>query len=107
MKFKASDLVNRVLLAGLGLAALTQEKAKRLVEQFLAIEGVGKGETAAFVEELVKRGKETQKKMTGLVKKEVGVILSKVDFASKKDIAQLEKRIRKLEAKRTKRTKRR
>ena len=103
MKFKASDLVNRVLLAGLGLAALTQEKAKRLVEQFLALEGVGKGETAAFVDELVKKGKDTQKKLTGLVKKEVGGILSKIDFASKKDIAQLEKRIRKLEAKKRKR----
>lgn len=107
MKFKASDLVNRVLLAGLGLAVLTQERAKKLVEQLLAIEGAGKGETAAFVGELVKRGKETQKKLTNLVKKEVAGILSKVDFASKKDIAQLEKRIRKLETKRTKRTKRR
>jgi len=106
MKFKASDLVNRLLLAGLGLAALTQEKAKKLVEQLLAIEGVGKGETAAFVGELVKRGKKTQKKLGDLVKKEVVGILSKVDFASKKDIAQLEKRIKKLEAKRTKRTKR-
>ncbi|NIM02879.1 hypothetical protein GTN66_01835, partial [bacterium] len=47
MKLKAADLVNRVLLAGLGLAALTQEKAKRLAGQFLALEGVGKGETAA------------------------------------------------------------
>ena len=106
MKFKASDLVNRVLLAGLGLAALTQEKAKKLVEQLLTIEGVGKGETAAFVGELVKRGKETQKKLGDLIKKEVAGILSKVDFASKKDIAELEKRIRKLETKRTKRTKR-
>ena len=60
MKFKASDLVNKVLLAGLGLAALTQEKAKRLVEKFLALEGVGKGETAAFIEELVKKGKDTR-----------------------------------------------
>lgn len=102
MKFKASDLVNRVLLAGLGLAALTQEKAKKLVEKFLALEGVGKGETAAFIEELVKRGKDTQKKMTDLVKKEVGQILSKIDFASKKDIAELEKRIKKLEANRSK-----
>jgi len=107
MKFKASDLVNRVLLAGLGLAALTQEKAKKLVEQLLAIEGVSKGETAAFVGELVKRGKETQKKLGDLIKKEVAGILSKVDFASKKDIAELEKRIKKLETKRTKRTKRR
>jgi polyhydroxyalkanoate synthesis regulator phasin len=106
MKFKASDLVNRLLLAGLGLAALTQEKAKKLVEDLLAKEGVSKGETAAFVGELVKRGKKTQKKLGDLVKKEVAGILSKVDFASKKDIAQLEKRIRKLEAKRTKRTKR-
>ena len=104
MKFKAADLVNRVLLAGLGLAALTQEKAKKLVEKFLALEGVGKGETAAFVDELVKKGKDTQKKLTDLVKKEVGAILSRIDFASKKDIAQLEKRIKKLEAKRSKKT---
>lgn len=104
MKFKASDLVNRVLLAGLGLAALTQEKAKKLVEKFLSLGGVGKGETDAFVEELVKRGKETREKMTGIVKKEVGRILSKIDFASKKDIAELEKRIKKLEANRSKKT---
>lgn len=102
MKFKAADLVNRVLLAGLGLAALTQEKAKKLVAKFLALEGVGKGETAAFVDELVKKGKDTQKKLGDLVKKEVARILSRIDFASKKDIAQLEKRIRQLEAKKKK-----
>lgn len=102
MKFKAADLVNKVFLAGLGLAALTQEKARKMVEKFLAIEGIGEGETAAFIEELVKRGKETREKMAGLVKKEVAGILSKIDLVSKKDIAELEKRIKKLEANKSK-----
>ncbi|MFQ5867031.1 MAG: hypothetical protein ACE5IT_03435 [bacterium] len=100
MKFKTSDLVNKLLLAGLGLATLTQEKAKKLVEQLLGIEKIGKGETSAFVEELVKRGRQTQKKLEDLVKKEVTKILAKVNFASKKDITELKKRIEKLEAKR-------
>jgi len=100
MKFKASDLANKLLLVALGLAALTQEKAKKLVEELLAKEKVSKGETSAFVGELLKRGKETQKKLGDLVKREVARILAKVDFASKKDIAELKKRIEKLEAKR-------
>jgi polyhydroxyalkanoate synthesis regulator phasin len=101
MKFKASDLANRLLLATLGLAALTKEKAKKLVEELLAKEKVSKGKTSVFVGELLKRGKETQKKLGELVKREVARILAKVDLVSKSDIEELKKRVEKLEAKRT------
>jgi polyhydroxyalkanoate synthesis regulator phasin len=101
MKFKASDLANRLLLATLGLAALTKEKAKKLVEELLAKEKVSKGKTSVFVGELLKRGKETQKKLEELVKREVARILAKVDLVSKSDIEELKKRVEKLEAKRT------
>jgi len=99
MKFKASDLANKLLLATLGLAALTKEKARKLVEELLGKEKVSKGKTSAFVGEVLERGKETQKKLGELVKREVARILAKVDFASKKDLMELEKRIEKLEAK--------
>lgn len=99
MRLKASHVVNKLLLAGLGLVALTQEKAKKLLEDLLGKEKVGKIESGAFIQELVERGKETQKKMADLVKREVAKILTKVDFASKKDIAELEKRVEELEAK--------
>ena len=99
MKIKASDLANKLLLATLGLAALTKEKAKKLVEELLGKEKVTKGKTSAFVAELLKRGKETQKKLGELVKKEVARILGKVDLVSKSDIEELKKKIEKLEAK--------
>jgi len=104
MKFKASDLANKLLLATLGLAALTKEKAKKLAEELLGKEKVSKGKTFAFVGELLKRGKETQKKLGELVKREVGRILAKVDLVSKSDIEELKKRVEKLEAKRTNKT---
>jgi len=99
MKFKASDLANKLFLAGLGLVSLTQEKARKLLKELTGREKINKEEASVFVGELVKRGKETQKKLGELVKREVARILAKVDFASKKDVAELKKRIEKLEAK--------
>jgi len=99
MKFKASELANKLLLAGLGLAALTQEKAKKLLKELTGREKISKADASAFVGELLTRGKEAQKKLGEVVKKEVARLLAKADFASKRDIAELKKRIEELEAK--------
>jgi len=99
MKSKVSELVNRLLLAGLGLAALTQEKARKLLKELTGREKISKADASAFVGELLSRGKEAQKRLGDLVKKEVARVLAKADFASKKDIAELQKRVEKLEAK--------
>ena len=99
MKFKASELANKLLLAGLGLAALTQEKARKLLKELTGREKISKADASAFVGELLTRGKEAQKKLGEVVKKEVARLLAKADFASKRDIAELKKRIEELEAK--------
>jgi len=99
MKFKASELANKLLLAGLGLAALTQDKARKLLKELTGREKISKADTSAFVGELLSRGKEAQKRLAELVKKEVAIVLAKMDFASKTDVAELEKRIQELEAK--------
>jgi len=99
MKFKASELANKLLLAGLGLAALTQEKARKLLKELTGREKISKEEASAFVSDLLERGKESRKRLGDLVKGEVARILGKADFASKKDIAELKKRIEELEAK--------
>ena len=99
MKLKASDLASKMLLAGLGLAALTQEKARKLLKELTGREKISKQDASAFVGELLTRGKETRKKLGDLVKSEVAKILTKVDFASKKDLAELQKRVEELESK--------
>jgi len=99
MKFKTSELANKLLLAGLGLAALTQEKAKKLLKELTGREKISKADASAFVGELLSRGKEAQKRLGELVKREVARLLAKADFASKRDVTELEKRIEKLEAK--------
>jgi len=99
LKLKASDLASKMLLAGLGLAALTQEKAKKLLKELTGREKISMQDASAFVGELLTRGKETRKKLGELVKSEVAKILAKVDFASKKDLAELQKRVEELEAK--------
>jgi len=99
LKLKAKDLASKMLLAGLGLAALTQEKAKKLLKELTGREKISMQDASAFVGELLTRGKETRKKLGELVKSEVAKILAKVDFASKKDLAELQKRVEELEAK--------
>jgi len=99
LKLKASDLASKMLLAGLGLAALTQEKAKKLLKELTGREKISMQDASAFVGELLTRGKEAQKKLGEVVKKEVARLLAKADFASKRDIAELKKRIEELEAK--------
>ena len=100
-------LLEKVILSGLGLASLTQEKAQKLVEELVKEGEMSEQDGAVMakkvMDNLEKSRREMEKKTDKAVKEVVGKLTANVP--TKKDIAALEKKIdelsKKLESKKT------
>ncbi len=90
---------SKLLLAGLGLAALTKEKAEALVNELVSKGEITKGEASSFLSDLMKKGEKTKKELRDLVRKETSNIFKEINVASQKDIEALKKKISQLETK--------
>jgi polyhydroxyalkanoate synthesis regulator phasin len=88
------DLIKKTMLTGVGLAAMTREKAEELAKELIKKGELSEKEGKELVDDLLKKSeqakKDLEKKMKDMVKK----ALKKMDVATKKDIARLEKNIR-------------
>jgi polyhydroxyalkanoate synthesis regulator phasin len=88
------DLIKKTMLTGVGLAAMTREKAEELAKELIKKGELSEKEGKELVDDLLKKSeqakKDLEKKMKDMVKK----ALKKMDVATKKDIARLEKKIR-------------
>lgn len=95
------DLIKKTMLTGIGLAAITKDKAEELAKELIKKGELSEKEGKELVDELLKKseqaGKDLDTKIEGLVQKALG----KMDLASKKDISQLAAKIEHLEKKTT------
>ncbi|GAA0182628.1 hypothetical protein SH2C18_49740 [Clostridium sediminicola] len=92
-----------ILLAGIGSAAYTYEKANELIDNMvekgkLTIDE-GKDLSQELKRTISNKTKETPKKVKPLTKEDIKEILSQMNFATKSDLEQIEDRISKLETK--------
>jgi polyhydroxyalkanoate synthesis regulator phasin len=92
-------ILEKVILSGLGLASLTQDKVQKLVDE-LVKEGEMSDKDAAVMAKRIadnfeRNRKETEKK----IEKTVKDIMGEINISSKKDIAALEKKINELSKK--------
>lgn len=99
MAEKMSGLVNKLLLAGLGAAAITREKAEKYVKDMSSRGKFSKDEAASLINDLAKKGKQAQGEIKDLVKKNITKLLKETEMASREDVAELKKKIRDLEEK--------
>ncbi len=90
---------SKLLLAGLGLATLTREKAEELVNELVSKGEITKGEASSFLSDLIKKGDKTKKELREIVRKETSNIFKEVNVASQKDIEALKNKVSRLETK--------
>lgn len=97
------DELKNILLAGIGSAAYTYEKANKLIDNMvekgkLTIDE-GKDLSQELKRTIATKTKETSEKIKPFSKEDMKELLSQMNFASKSDLDQIKERIAKLEAK--------
>ena len=90
--------LRKALLVGLGVAALGKEKMEDLLEDLskMAERGVERGNEEDILSRIVSKGQEAREDFETRIVQELGGIISKTDFATKKDISRLEAKIDRL-----------
>ncbi|MCY6372701.1 phasin family protein [Clostridium ganghwense] len=95
------DEIKNIILAGIGSAAYTYEKATKLVDDMVAKGKLTIDEGKELSQELKRtlkdKTKETADKVKPLTKEEMKELLSEMNFATKTEIQEIKERLAKLE----------
>jgi polyhydroxyalkanoate synthesis regulator phasin len=91
------DIVKKSLAFGLGIAALTSDKAKELVDQAVARGEMTKDEAKDMMDEISTRADEEKQSLRGWISDQVNKTLREVGAADALRVTQLEGRISAME----------
>jgi polyhydroxyalkanoate synthesis regulator phasin len=92
------ELIKKTLLAGVGLAFMTKDKAEEAAKKIVEEAKIAEGEGKKFVNELIKKSEEARVSVEKIVNNAVQTTLAKLDLPSKEEIKRLEARIKELES---------
>ena len=82
-------LLEKGLLAGIGLLSMTREKAQKIIDD-LSHEGeVQKSEVKQWVDKLSDRGEEERQALRKLIRDEMKKVLDEMGLATKEDLQKL------------------
>ena len=82
-------LLEKGLLAGIGLLSMTREKAQKIIDD-LGHEGeVQKSEVTQWVDQLASRGEEERTALRKLIRDEMKKVMDDMGLATKEDIQKL------------------
>jgi polyhydroxyalkanoate synthesis regulator phasin len=90
------ETIKKVAFTGMGLAALTREKAEEISKDLIAKGKLTEQEGEKFVQELIVRAEESKVALKEQTEKIVSSALSKMDLAKAADMQQLKEEIEKL-----------
>jgi polyhydroxyalkanoate synthesis regulator phasin len=92
------ETMRKMLLLGIGVAALTQEKIEEMVNEWVSKGDLSREEGKSLVKEFMAKSQEQAGKLCESVQTEVGKHVPKpLQPATADDLAELDKRLRKLE----------
>ncbi|MFA5015457.1 MAG: phasin family protein [Actinomycetota bacterium] len=91
-----ADLIKNMILAGLGVASITKEKAEKLAKDLIKGGELSETEEAKFIKELItkseKFGGDINKKIEKIVEKS----LKKLDIPTRKDLDDIKQKLDRL-----------
>ena len=87
------ELIKKGYYLGLGVLTLTREKAESIADELIERGEASSSEKKRLVEKLLERAKEEEKKLTEKMEETFKKVVDKGDFATKEDIARLEKKL--------------
>lgn len=90
-------LLDKTLDLAFGAAVLTRDKAQEFVDELIKRGEAAKEESGTLVDELLRRGQKQRETMQDMVKEQVNERVSRINLATRDDLARLERRIQELE----------
>lgn len=89
-----SEILKKAGLLGLGIISLTEKKAKEIGEQLVKQGEASRKEAQAFSRDLLKKADASRKELKKEIENISQALLGKMNLATKKDLADLEKKLR-------------
>jgi len=87
------DLISKTVSLGLGMVIAGKEQVEKLAEEWVKKGEMSREESFAFVNDLLRKGEEAQRKMEAVVQERVQAVIGDRKWATKADIERLERRI--------------
>lgn len=91
------DIMKKTVLTGLGLAAITKEKAEEIVSDLVKQGELSKDEGRQLVDSIIKKADAEKREIRGWVQQEVKKVLDTMGFATKADLDEIKARLERLE----------
>ncbi len=94
-----NESVRKMVLLGMGIAALTREKAEQLADELVEKGEISEAESRDFVKDMMDRSEQHRTAIEKKVESEMKKAAAKLNLATKDDLKRLEKKIAALEKK--------
>jgi len=91
------ELIKKTLLAGVGLAVMSKERAESLAREIAETAKLSSEKGQEFVNEVVGRSEKLRKELEQTIERVVSETLKRTDLPTRDDLAQLRARIEELE----------
>lgn len=91
------ELIEKSLLAGIGVVSLTQKKAEELIDDLKEKLNLSEDEGKKLLEKLQETAKESQKKLEEMAREEVKKACERVGVVTEEDFSDLKKKVADLE----------
>lgn len=92
------EMLKKSVYATIGIALMTREKAEEVGKKVAAEARLSESEGKQFIDELLKRAEETRTAFEKIIETKVESVLGRLNVPTRKQVEELELRIRKLEA---------
>lgn len=92
------NLFKKFVYTGVGLVSLTKDKVQKLVDEMVDENKISTSEGKKLVEDFLKNTEEKRNELEDQLKNGVEKVVRKFNFATQKEVENLEKRIKDLEA---------
>lgn len=93
------DLIKKGLMAGVGLAVMTKDKIEELVKEIIEKGEISEQEGKELIDKLQKKAEQARRDLEQKIEGIVEKTLEKMNVPTKKDITEMEERIKELEKK--------
>jgi len=90
------DFVKKVMLTGVGLAALTKEKVEELAKDLAEKSNLSETEGKKFVDDLLKKSEQARKDLQDKIEKAAGSAIKKMNCATADEVSELRDEINQL-----------
>lgn len=90
-------MIKKLFMAGLGVAALTEEKVSKVVEELVKKGEISEQESKGAAKSILNQVEDNKKFVEEKIKEHTDKFLKKAKIATIEDLEKLEKRIEKLE----------